>query len=155
MTDETDAQTKRAPLLRRAERTGALLFVYGTLIPDVAASMGTAQRSRLIASADKVGQARISARLYDFGAHPAAVLTGEHDRYVYGVLLALHRPQTTWCWLDPYESIRGAPVFDDYRRVVTMAELEDGTRVRTWVYDFVASLRDAEFIETGRWLPGS
>ncbi|MEO0670680.1 MAG: gamma-glutamylcyclotransferase family protein [Pseudomonadota bacterium] len=139
--------------LRRAERAGALLFVYGTLMPDVDADMGQAQRARLNAAADVVGPARISGRLFDFGAHPAAVLTDEPDRTVSGVLLALHRPATTWRWLDPYESIRGAPEADDYRRVSTIAELSDGRRARAWVYDFVASLRATRPIESGVWRP--
>ncbi|MEL6297216.1 MAG: gamma-glutamylcyclotransferase family protein [Pseudomonadota bacterium] len=130
-----------------------LLFVYGTLMPDVASRMGVAQRKRLAAQSQRVCQAVVRGVLYDFGPHPALQLTGAPGDQVHGVLLALDRPATTFQWLDPYESIRGAPGFDLYARVLAPVELERGACAVAWIYDYVAPIREARRIETGRWSP--
>jgi gamma-glutamylcyclotransferase (GGCT)/AIG2-like uncharacterized protein YtfP len=121
-----------------AERAPAL-FVYGTL------KRGSRNpwARRLWSAAAFLGKAVLPGRLYDLGAFPALVETGEEDAVVHGELAGLPGPELLRD-LDAYEGAQ-------YERVLRRVRLEDGTEHEAWVYVWRAPLGRARLIAGGRW----
>jgi gamma-glutamylcyclotransferase (GGCT)/AIG2-like uncharacterized protein YtfP len=123
------------------------LFVYGTLMAATRhpMAMRLARESRL------VGNGTIRGRLYDLGAYPALVETGEGDGEVHGEVRALNSPAASLPWLDAYEGI--VPGRDsDYERVERRVRLEDGRALTAWVYLYRKPVTGRRLIESGSWL---
>src|SRR5436309_15144506 len=107
------------------------LFVYGTL------RKGAAHKMHEILSrySEPVSSAFLQAKLYDLGEYPAAVISENPADVVVGELYALdpERWNEALAALDKYEGIgKGTPT--EYCRERQVVTLEDGTRVKAWVY---------------------
>lgn len=119
------------------------LWVYGSL------RRGCANRyaDLLSQSAEYLGVARVQARLYKVSWYPGIRLSEEAGDWVLGDLFRLLRAETLPA-LDEYEGS------DEYRRVYAIAILEDGRRIRTWLYEYLGSVDESRRILSGDWLKG-
>ena len=124
------------------------LFTYGTLMSGQPAAY-------MLRSAELIGPGRIQARLYDFGAFPAA-MPGAQGDVVFGELYRVSEPMLES--LDRYEGFQPDSAFPSlYKRVRARVYGPDGLNENAWVYfcdaDYFSSMRDdSPRIESGDWL---
>ena len=106
-----------------------LLFIYGTLHPDLAPREIAAAARRLT----HIGSATIHARVYHLGEYPGAILDPTAPP-IPGELFTV--PDTpTLAALDTYEDYRPAnPANSLFLRVETIATTPDGSPHPCWVY---------------------
>ena len=117
------------------------LFVYGTLRRRCAN-----QHARLLdAGAKFLGSAKVQGRLYRVKWYPGIRLKAQENEWVVGEVFHLRDPATLAA-LDQYEGT------DEYQRVLTMAVLENGVRVRCWVYEYIGRVTEERRIVSGDWL---
>ena len=124
-----------------------LLFIYGTLHPDRAPA-DIASTTRLLKPfGGPANRATIRARLYDLGAYPGVVLSGDSDdpsEIVAGELFVLpDGPEATaiLARLDDYEDFRPSDRASSlFLRQQVLATLQDGpdagTEIACWVYTY-------------------
>lgn len=115
------------------------LFVYGTL----KRAFANPWARRLWSQAVFLGTATVPGRLYDLGAFPALVETGDADCRVHGELAEL-ASEALLELLDSYEG-------PQYERVLRRALLDNGAARDAWVYVWRAPLGRARPIPAGRW----
>ncbi|MEJ5368406.1 MAG: gamma-glutamylcyclotransferase family protein [Bryobacteraceae bacterium] len=115
------------------------LFVYGTL----KRGFPNPWSRRLWSQARYAGEASLPGRLYDLGAYPAFVESGEEGERVHGELALLPDPHLL-AELDFYEG-------SAYTRELRTVELHNGDRVEAWIYIFRAPLGGARPVAGGRW----
>ena len=124
------------------------LFVYGTLSPQHAPPEIRATVRRL----RPVGQASVRGRLYDLGEYPGAILSKNSRSVIRGEVFELPGDKGTLTSLDDYEGFEpnrpGSSLFLRQTRLVTM---EDGTRLRCWVYVYNGTMKDAQPVRSGRY----
>jgi gamma-glutamylcyclotransferase (GGCT)/AIG2-like uncharacterized protein YtfP len=77
--------------------------------------------------------------------YPGIRLRGEADEWVVGDLFLVRDPPA-WAELDRYEGST------EYRRVLTMAVLENGRQVRCWVYEYIGRVTEEQRIVSGDWM---
>lgn len=127
----------------------ALLFVYGTLRPEVKNS-----RSELFeGEAEWVGVGRVRGELYDLGAYPGLVRDAPGDAggpWVVGAVYRLREPELTLLELDVYEGAT-AGSDDDYERIELPVTLESEQEVLAWTYLYRGSLTGAVRLMGGDW----
>ncbi len=98
------------------------------------------QFARLLSERGKfVGEARVTGRLYDFGAYPGARSAEQPDESILGEVFHLAEPGVVLAALDEYEG----PEFE--RAVVTAGPLE------CWIYWYVGPAA-GRLIASGDWL---
>jgi gamma-glutamylcyclotransferase (GGCT)/AIG2-like uncharacterized protein YtfP len=135
-----------------------LLFVYGTLLPDIASGSITPVLRR----GRRLGPAIVSGCLHDMGGFPALNL--DVQGVVRGELLSVHAANV-WLRLDVYEGYSsGKPHGSVFRRERCVAtrildaddDPADGgptsQQVEAWVYVYNRDLNRAPRIESGCWL---
>ena len=131
-----------------------LLFVYGSLMPDLGdASFGIAERRRLMSESQPLGRATLRASLYDLGEYPGLVLIPQHPAdVVQGTLLQLRVPEVTLEWLDAFEDFdsQRADEANVYRRVVAPVVLGAGLH-DAWVYEIRRVPPESHRIASGMW----
>ncbi len=115
------------------------LFVYGTLKRGFPNSWSR----RLWAAARFAGEASLPGRLFDLGAFPAFVESGEPGEKVHGEVALLPDAELL-AELDFYEG-------SAYTRELRTVEMQDGERREAWVYIFRAPLGRARPVAGGRW----
>ena len=124
------------------------LFVYGTLSPRHAPPEIAATVRRL----RPVGQASVRGRLYDLGEYPGAILSEKSRSVIRGEVFELPGDRSTLTSLDDYEGFepnkKGSSLF--LRRVwpVTM---DDGKRLRCWVYVYNGTMKGAQPVRSGQY----
>lgn len=125
------------------------LFVYGTLRKAAANKM----YEIISRNARPAGKASLHGRLYDLGFYPGAILSQNPADLVVGELYALDpkRGDETLEALDKYEGTtgQGSPEYRRERRFVT---LQDGTRVKAWIYLYCQTPPKARLIPSGDYL---
>jgi gamma-glutamylcyclotransferase (GGCT)/AIG2-like uncharacterized protein YtfP len=128
------------------------LFVYGTLLPDLAPS----SLRELVGQLRPIGPASTSGCLYDLGAFPGAIREDESETRVQGEVFELPADPDLLAILDAYEgfdpSNPGTSLFVRVRRSVTLA---GGDAICCWVYVYNGDLGAAPPIAEGdyrRWL---
>ena len=115
------------------------LWVYGTLRHGC-----SNPHAQLLQDASRyLGTARVQARLYRVDWYPGIRLGGEE--WVVGDLFSIADPEALG-ELDQYEGS------NEYRRVRAEAVLENGDRVRCWVYEFIGEVSEDRRIASGDWL---
>jgi gamma-glutamylcyclotransferase (GGCT)/AIG2-like uncharacterized protein YtfP len=92
-----------------------------------------------------MGTARIQARLYRVKWYPGIRLSEAGDEWVVGDVFQLRDPSTLAA-LDEYEGS------SEYRRVLAAADLENGDRVRCWVYEYIGPVSEDRRIVSGDWM---
>jgi gamma-glutamylcyclotransferase (GGCT)/AIG2-like uncharacterized protein YtfP len=124
------------------------LFVYGTLSPQHAPPEIAATVRRL----RPVGQASIRGRLYDLGEYPGAILSERSRSVIRGEVFELPGDKGTLTSLDNYEGFepnkQSSSLFLRRARPVTM---DDGTRLRCWVYIYNGTTKGAQPLASGRY----
>ncbi len=124
------------------------IFVYGTLSPGNAPPeiADTVNRLR------PVGSASVRGRLYDLGEYPGAVLSEKSRTLIRGEVFELPGDLNTLTALDDYEGFEphkpGSSLFLRRARAVTM---DDGKRVRCWVYIYNGTTKGALPLRSGRY----
>jgi gamma-glutamylcyclotransferase (GGCT)/AIG2-like uncharacterized protein YtfP len=83
-------------------------------------------------------------RLYRLKRYPAMRLPLLEGDWVTGEIYRLRKPVATLAMLDAYED-------RDYRRLRREAWLEDGIRVKCWVYVWGKPLARPRRVESGVW----
>ncbi len=115
-----------------------LLFVYGTL----KTGCSNKYADLLHASADFMGRATLTGRLYRIAEYPGAVLSEDPTERVHGEVFELHDPGTLLEELDAYEG-------STYQRVWCAIEMEGGEQATAWVYAYSESIDGKERIDSG------
>jgi len=116
-----------------------LLFVYGTLLDDK-----NKYGAYLIDHSKYFAKASLSARLFDLGDYPGAVIDADAPGKIQGVLRKIDDPETVLGVLDIYEGFGiDQPQPNEFVRILTEVETVQGS-VLCWVYVYnlpVAHLR--------------
>lgn len=124
------------------------LFVYGTLSPRHAPPEIRATVRRL----RPVGQASVRGRLYDLGEYPGAILSARSRSVIRGEVFELPEDSTTLPSLDDYEGFEPAkPASSLFLRREWPVTMDDGKRLRCWVYIYNGTMKDAEPVSSGRY----
>jgi gamma-glutamylcyclotransferase (GGCT)/AIG2-like uncharacterized protein YtfP len=122
------------------------LFVYGTLLPELAPE----SLRGLIGQLRSLGAASVPGTLCDLGAFPGAVLSDEAVLRVRGQVLELPADPVFLGILDGYEGFDpGRPeasLFVRVRRTVTLAA---GNTLSCWIYAYNDNPGGAPLIEDG------
>jgi gamma-glutamylcyclotransferase (GGCT)/AIG2-like uncharacterized protein YtfP len=125
------------------------LFVYGTLLPELAAPA----RRELLGRCARVGRGSLPGRLYDLGRYPALILDSGGPGRVVGQVLRLPEHGDVLGELDGYEAFDPAdPAGSLYLRLAQEVELDDGTRLACWVYVYNRDPGQAPLIPDGDYL---
>ena len=141
-----------------------LLFVYGSLMPQLTSSFGKTERRRLAQSAMDLGHATTAGELLDLGQYPGLICPAKRGQdtqraqsniqpRVAGRLLKLRRPAITLGWLDRYEGITPGLAQCDYERVLrpVLCPTVAGEPLTAWVYAYTGSTIGSRRIRSGRW----
>ena len=129
------------------------LFVYGTLLPDVASESIAPVLSRV----RRLGAATVRGTLFDLGNFPGLSL--DADGVVRGELVQV-RSASLWLRLDAYEGCSPAhPKRSLFRRercvatrILDSSDAGAGEQLEAWVYVYNRDLGDAPRIDSGCWL---
>ena len=115
-----------------------LLFVYGSLRRGGAAH-------GLLEGSEEVGAARYQGRLYDLGAYPGAVPSGDAADVVHGEVRRL--PAARLEGLDRFEG-------PEYSRERVCVRLAAGGVRECWIYLYRGELRGRARVASGDWERG-
>ena len=124
------------------------LFVYGTLSPrhappEIAAAVGRLR---------PVGQASVRGRLYDLGEYPGAVLSEKSRSLIRGEVFELPDDKNTLSSLDNYEGFEPKkPSSSLFLRRARSVNMDDGSRLRCWVYIYNGATKGALPLRSGRY----
>jgi gamma-glutamylcyclotransferase (GGCT)/AIG2-like uncharacterized protein YtfP len=136
--------------------TPSLLFVYGTLRPQLIGSATTSPPRSLVSGLVSAGAATVNGLLLDLGAYPGFVPEspgdpGNHSNsgpipMVIGDLLEVNEMQLAV--LDDYEECGGHdPLY--VREVTTATRHADGQPVACWIYRYCRDTAGARLIASG------
>jgi gamma-glutamylcyclotransferase (GGCT)/AIG2-like uncharacterized protein YtfP len=124
------------------------LFVYGTLLPEIA----TNEMASVIKSLALIGPGAVQGKLYDLGEYPGAVLDSSESK-VFGKVFELSGDESLLKTLDRYEG------FDDedldhnlFVRAKTNATLNEGLSIECWIYVYNQDTINAALIESGDYI---
>lgn len=124
------------------------LFVYGTLSPRHAPPEIAATVRRL----RPLGPASVRGRLYDLGEYPGAILSKTSRSIIRGEVFELPGDAQTLSSLDHYEGFEpGKPGSSLFVRRIWPVLMDDGTRLRCWVYVYNGDTRQAQPVRSGRY----
>lgn len=129
------------------------LFVYGTLRRD-----GQHEMYRLLSRyADFVGKATYRGRLYLIDDFPGATPSSDPSDIVRGEVYRLESPKLLLDRLDEYEEYDPkAPDRSLYRRELAEVRVNDGRRLRAWIYLYnrpterLRSIPSGDFVDVQR-----
>lgn len=130
------------------KRSTGHLFVYGTLSPGHAPPEIADTVSRL----RPVGSASVRGRLYDLGEYPGAVLSKNSRSLIHGEVFELPGDAQTLSSLDNYEGFEpNKPASSLFIRRAWPVLMDDGTRLRCWIYVYNGAVKDAPPLRSGRY----
>jgi gamma-glutamylcyclotransferase (GGCT)/AIG2-like uncharacterized protein YtfP len=122
------------------------LFLYGTLLPELARPALAAHVARLT----PLGPATVRGRLYDLGPYPGLILDAIPAGPVAGELFALPADPAVLRALDEYEGYDPTgPAACLFRRVECEATVPGGGTVPCWVYVYAGDVSRAEPVAGG------
>lgn len=125
------------------------LFVYGTLLKDFDSYMS----KFLNKHSEFIGNAYFTGRLYDLGWYPGAVASDNPSERVYGNVFKLKNTDEVFKVLDDYEGVGNTSTYhNEYKRELINAYLDDGERLKIWVYIYNASTKDLKRIFSGNYM---
>ena len=128
--------------------TNDYIFLYGTLLPELAAG----NLRPLLARLEPVGRGSVPGRLYDLGDYPGAVFDESAPSSVHGRVFVLAGRDA----LREFDAYEGYDERDDseslYRRVRQMVTLEDGNKLTCWMYAYNRDPRSAPVVPGGDYL---
>ncbi|MCU4165663.1 gamma-glutamylcyclotransferase family protein [Carboxylicivirga caseinilyticus] len=123
-----------------------LLFVYGTLLYKVDSRMANFLKD----NGRHLGSAYINGRLYEIDGYPGVVVSDKSGEKVIGNIFAIEDEETVFTELDKYEEV--GPTFaqpNEYKREKLEAFMNDGQKVRCWVYTYNHSVDKLRQIASG------
>ena len=139
----------QTPLMPKGVEHPDHLFVYGTLLPELA----PAGWRELLSRCARVGRGSLPGRLYDLGDYPALVPDPAAPGRVTGHVLRLPEREDVLGELDGYEGFDPAdPAGSLYLRLPCDVDLDDGTRLACWVYVYNREPGEAPLIPGGDYL---
>ncbi|HET7205770.1 MAG TPA: gamma-glutamylcyclotransferase family protein [Terriglobales bacterium] len=113
-------------------RKSGYLFSYGTLQPKQAPP----EIASTVRQFRAVGRGSVRGRLYDLGEYPGAVLT-KRGTHVRGYVFELPDDPDVLNRLDEYEGFdQSHPRGSLFVRRKCLVTLEDGSRLRCWIYTY-------------------
>jgi len=122
------------------------LFIYGTLLPDVAPDEIADTAKKL----EFIGEGFVHGRLYDLGEYPGAVLN--YHSKIFGRVYKLPDDENILPELDEYEGYYPQnPSKSLYLRKKTKVYLDD-KMLSCWIYEYNQDLSHAPTIESGNFL---
>jgi gamma-glutamylcyclotransferase (GGCT)/AIG2-like uncharacterized protein YtfP len=124
------------------------LFVYGTLRKG----LSDTPHPFLVETAHYVGEAKFNGILFDLGAYPGAIPSGNPHDFVKGEVYALLRPHETLLLLDAYEGCDGCDGDDPLYRREVAALLGDNQTWKAWIYLYNGNVGGCKVIESGDYL---
>ena len=127
--------------------TSQYLFVYGTLLPELAPlkMADTVGRLKL------VGAATVRGRLYDLGDYPGARLEG--GGRIHGRVFEIEPVRELLKIFDAYEGFsRKQFAHSEFVRKKCRAVLGDGSRIGCWIYEYNRQPGSAKMIASGDYL---
>jgi gamma-glutamylcyclotransferase (GGCT)/AIG2-like uncharacterized protein YtfP len=127
------------------------IFVYGTL-RDASVNH---KAFYLKSNATFVGKGTIQAKLYKVNWYPAMVLSNNEQDVVHGEIykIKLDYLEMVLHELDGYEGIYTSnEESEEYERIETLVSLEDGIKIKCWVYNYKADVSKALRIVSGDYL---
>jgi gamma-glutamylcyclotransferase (GGCT)/AIG2-like uncharacterized protein YtfP len=106
------------------------LFVYGTLRKGIASPVSKA----IAEDMEWVGFSKVKGELYDIGTYPGAI-PADSENFITGEILKINEPAKVLPVLDGYEGFDpGNGQASEYLRKMEWFDLNDGTRLRAWIY---------------------
>lgn len=122
------------------------LFVYGTLSPELA----PAEVAEAVRRLRPVGAANANGRLYDLGDYPGALLDASSERKIRGRVFKLPADDAILKSLDSYEGYEpGDPKGSLFVRKRATVTLDDGRKLRCWIYVYNRDPADAPLVADG------
>jgi|SRR5215469_14099509 len=124
------------------------IFFYGTLLPEHA----PLEIRGALAALRPDGAGSVRGTLFDFGAHPGAVLSESAEGRVFGQVFELPDDPGVLAKLDEYEGYDPAATESEWfvrKRVVV--SMEDGRTLPCWVYEYSGSTGGLTVIVSGRF----
>ena len=124
------------------------LFVYGTLMNTFDNEM-----SRFLQRhSSPIGQGRLSGKLYDVGAYPAATYDDFGLHFIKGQVFEMHDRDAIFNVLDPYEGVEDDLYVRQVCPVLTNAVTGAEQQLLCWVYLFNRSTSLLRWVESGDYL---
>jgi gamma-glutamylcyclotransferase (GGCT)/AIG2-like uncharacterized protein YtfP len=134
---------------KKTKNTNEYLFVYGTLIPELA----PAEIEGVVRRLGRVGPGFTRGLLYDLGEHPVADFDDGSDGRIFGEVLELPDDASVIDALDRYEGFdREDEAASWFVRTKCHVILESGDETECWVYVYNGEIASAKFIESGDYL---
>ena len=128
--------------------TNDYIFLYGTLLPELAAG----NLRPLLARLEPVGRATVPGRLFDLGDYPGAVFDMSAPSSVHGRVFVL-AGRDALREFDAYEGYDKRDVSGSvYWRVQRLVTLEDGSKVTCQMYAYNRDPTSAALIPDGNYL---
>jgi gamma-glutamylcyclotransferase (GGCT)/AIG2-like uncharacterized protein YtfP len=119
----------------------SLLFTYGTLRTTSKIEEALVLR----ANAKHIAHGTLHGRLFDLGEYPGIIYSPRKLDLVVGDVFELTNPEKVLAYLDAYEG-------DEYDRRQYWITLDDGSRVRAWVYVYLGPTEGKQRIASGDYL---
>jgi len=125
------------------------LFAYGTLRKG----FGLQMLKNISHNIDYVGSGAINGALYDIGEYPAALPTEDKNSKIAGEIYQLKHSRKMFRLLDEYEGYDRKDLQNSeyYRRRETL-ELDNGDKIKVWVYWYNFPVNDKMKIEDSDYL---
>jgi len=122
------------------------LFIYGTLIPDIAPDEISGAARKL----EYIGEGFVYGKLYDLGDYPAAVLNSNSK--VFGRIYKLPDDENILPELDEYEGYDPQNLSESlYLRKKAKVYL-NGRTLSCWIYEYNQDTSKTPLIESGNFL---
>ena len=126
------------------------LFAYGTLQPDHAPE----EIADLVRRFEPVGKGTVRGMLYDLGSYPGVVLDKSNSRRISGTVFRLPPGNDILPRLDDYEGFDPqGPQSSLFIRRLHAVDLDGGSTLRCWIYEYNGSTEHAAIIESGTYIP--
>ncbi len=125
-----------------------LLFVYGTLLPEIAAP----EVLPIVKSLDLAGIGYVRGTLYDLGNYPGAVLNEDAKSWIIGRVYRL--PELSLIrFFDSFEDFNPSDKSVNlFIRQLTKVQMDSGDVKQCWIYTYNHRMSFCPVIESGDYL---
>jgi gamma-glutamylcyclotransferase (GGCT)/AIG2-like uncharacterized protein YtfP len=125
------------------------LFIYGTLVPELAPK----DIAPVVRKLELIGSGSVPGTLYDLGDFPGIKLERASRKRVRGRVFRIPSKATLKV-LDDYEEFDPKhPRSSLYKRKLVNVKLDNGETIRSWIYEYNRSPRPKNVIKNGMYSP--
>ncbi|WJJ95263.1 gamma-glutamylcyclotransferase family protein [Algibacter luteus] len=104
-------------------------------------------------NSDIVGRASFQGKLYNVTWFPGAVLSNNKTDFVYGTIFKMNHSESVLDVLDGYEDFdANNPEFSLFKREIITATLQDGSKLKAWIYLYNQPINKLKEISSGDYL---